>query len=324
LPSVTLSAQKKLKQQLTLINTQREVKQTFMETEFTEAWVKMNEKLASWFDAIIINLPNIAMAIIVFIMVLIASKLMHRFVMKLMQRSNLQASMKKLIAKLVSVIIILFGLFLILGILNLGKALNTILAGAGVAGLAVGLALQGALANTYSGIILSSVKQIKFGDWIETNGFEGEVIDITLRAVTIKQKDNNLVYVPNRLVVEKPIKNFSSTAQSRVILTCGIAYESDLEMTKELVKRTVTEHFTFVKNEDQVIFMYREFGDSAINFEVRFWINSTSGLEVAKAKSRAMIAIKKAFDDHGISIPFPIRTLQFPADSRFSPQQNAG
>ena len=64
----------------------------------------------------------------------------------------------------------------------------------------------------------------------------------------------------------------------------------------------------------EVIFLYTEFGDSSINFETRFWINSTTAMEVLKAKTEAMIAIKKAFDDNGINIPFPIRTLEFPDD----------
>ena len=204
------------------------------------------------------------------------------------------------------------GLFLILGILDLSKTLNTILTGAGVAGLAVGLALQGALANTYSGIVLSYIKHLKFGDWIQTNNYSGEIVDIDLRSVTIKEIDNNLVYIPNKLVLENPIKNFSSTAQSRVILECGVGYSSDLEFVRELVIKTIVENFEAVETTKEVIFLYTGFGDSSINFQTRFWINSTSGLEVLKAKTNAIIAIKKAFDANDINIPFPIRTLDFP------------
>jgi len=220
--------------------------------------------------------------------------------------------MRSLLSKLASIIVVLLGLFLVLGILNLSKALNTILAGAGVVGLAVGLALQGALANTYSGIVLSFIKHIKFGDWVESNGFEGEVVDLDLRSVTLKQPDNNLVYIPNKMVVENPIKNYSTTAQSRVILQCGVGYSSDLEAVRKLVKKTILENFDAVENKEDIIFLYQEFGDSSINFETRFWINSTSALEVAKAKTEAMIAIKKVFDKNNINIPFPIRTLNFP------------
>lgn len=286
-----------------------------MDDRFGKAFNAMWKKLDSWFDTLILNLPNIILAVVVFTIALILSRYIKKLALKLMSRSRLQESMKRVLAKIISVVVILLAIFLILGILNLGKALNTILAGAGVAGLAVGLALQGALANTYSGIVLSYIKQIKFGDWIETNGYEGEVIDLDLRAITVKQVDNNLVYIPNKLVVENPIKNYSTTSQSRVILECGVGYNSDLEKVRDLVKETIIQNFDAVTKENEIIFLYREFGDSAINFETRFWINSTSAIEVAKAKTEAMIKIKKAFDENEINIPFPIRTLDVSKDT---------
>ncbi|WP_299313920.1 mechanosensitive ion channel [uncultured Aquimarina sp.] len=283
-----------------------------MNDKLINAWNKMYEKLESWLNSIVVNLPNILIAVLVFVMALIASKYISKLARKILNKSSLQPSMKSLIAKFISIAVVIIGLFLILGILNLDKALNTILAGAGVAGLAVGLALQGALANTYSGIILSYIKQIKFGDWIETNNFEGEVIDIDLRAITIKQVDNNLVYIPNKLVVDNPIKNYSTTAQSRVILECGVGYESDLRFVEKLTKETIVSNFEAVQKKNDVLFLWREFGDSSINYELRFWINSTSALEVAKAKSETMMLMKKAYDENNINIPFPIRTLDLP------------
>ena len=285
-----------------------------MKEQLVEAWSKMLDKLDSWLDAFIINLPNIIIAIVVFLIVVIISRYLSKIIAKLLNRTSLQRSMKNLIAKMVSVIVIIIGLFLILGILDLSKTLNTILTGAGIAGLAVGLALQGALANTYSGIILSYIKKIKFGDWIESNGYEGEIQDIDLRMVTIKQVDNNLVYIPNKMVIENPIKNFSTTSQSRVILGCGVGYESDLRFVKKLVIDTIVSKFDVVEEKEEVLFLWKEFGDSSINFELRFWIDSTSALEVAKAQSEAMMYIKEAFDNNDINIPFPIRTLDFPKD----------
>ena len=285
-----------------------------MDFNIDEAWADMMNRLTSWLDSLIVNLPNFILALVVFIIVILLSKYVSKLTWKLLEKSSLQRSMKSVIAKLLSILVILTGLFLVLGILDLSKTLNTILAGAGVAGLAVGLALQGALANTFSGIVLSYIKHIKFGDWIESNGYEGEVIDIDLRAVTIKQSDNNLIYIPNKLVLENPLRNFSTTAQSRVILKCGVGYSSDLEFVRDLVCKTIKSHFENIENTKEVIFLYTEFGDSSINFETRFWIKSTSAIELLKAKTTAMIAIKKAFDQNGINIPFPIRTLDFPKD----------
>jgi small conductance mechanosensitive channel len=283
-----------------------------MDFRFASALKKMMDRLVSWMNNLIVSLPNIIIAILVFLIVLFLSKYLSKIVLKLLKNSSLQASMKHLISKLVSVLVVFFGMFLILGILDLSKTLNTILAGAGVAGLAIGLALQGAISNTYSGIILSYIDQIKFGDWIQSNDYEGEVVDINLRTVTIKQRDNNLVYLPNKLVLENPIRNFSTTPKTRVIVDCGIAYSSDLEFVKKLVKETIYQAFKDFNSQEEVIFFYKEFGDSSINFETRFWVDSKSALEVALAKSKAIIAIKAAFDKNNINIPFPIRTLDFP------------
>ncbi|XLS30844.1 mechanosensitive ion channel family protein [Flavobacteriaceae bacterium M23B6Z8] len=282
-----------------------------MKKQLSQAWSKMIEKLDGWLDALITNLPNLLIAVVVFVAAFFISRYVNTLMKKALTKTSMQDSIKNMIAKVTSVVVILAGLFLALGILNLNKVLTSLLAGAGVAGLAIGLALQGALSNTFSGIVLSFIKHIKMGDWISSNGYSGEVVDITLRSTTLKEVDNNLVAIPNKMVVENPIKNFSVTEQSRVILSCGVAYNSDLEKVESLLRRTIIDNFDSVETEEDVLFFFTEFGDSAITFETRFFINSTSGLEVKKAKSKAIIKIKKAFDEHGINIPFPMRTIDF-------------
>ncbi len=282
-----------------------------MREELAEAWNKMIEKLEGWLDTVVSYLPNFVIALLVFTATFFISRYVNKVMLKALAKTSMQSSIKKITAKTTAILVILCGLFLALGIMDLNKVLTTMLAGAGVAGLAVGLALQGALSNTFSGIVLSFVKHIKLGDWVETNGYSGEIVDINLRTTTLKQVDNNLVAIPNKMVLENPIKNYSATAQSKVILMCGVGYESDLEFVKNLTQKTISENFEAVENKTDVQFFFTEFGDSAINFETRFWINSTSGLEVKKAKSKAIMLLKKAFDEHGINIPFPIRTLEF-------------
>lgn len=284
-----------------------------MRDQLFEAWGKMLEKLESWLDIIILYLPNLILAFIVFIFSTIFSRYVHKLTFRLLNKSSLQDSVKNLIAKLVSIGIILLGLFLALGILNLNQTLTTILAGAGVAGLAVGLALQGTLSNTFSGIILSFIKNIRIGDWVTSNGHSGEIVDINLRTTTLKEIDNNLVSIPNKLVMESPIKNHSITPQSRVILTCGVAYNSDLQFVEDLVVKTIQDEF-HEENKINILFFFTEFGDSSINFESRFWIDSKSGLEVLLARGKAIKAVKKAFDENDITIPFPIRTVDFSND----------
>jgi small conductance mechanosensitive channel len=174
----------------------------------------------------------------------------------------------------------------------------------------VGLALQGTLNNTFSGILLSFLPEIQIGDWIENNGYAGRVVEINLRSIVIREADNNYVIIPNSQVIDAPFKNFSRTSRSRIMVNCGVAYNSDLELVRDITISTLTELFPQKKGEE-VEFMYNEFGDSSINFVVRFWSNVTSNRDILIAKSTAIIAIKKVFDQHDVNIPFPIRTLEF-------------
>lgn len=188
--------------------------------------------------------------------------------------------------------------------------LTSVLAGAGVIGLAIGLALQGTLNNTFSGIILSFLPDIKIGDWIETNSHAGRVVDINLRSVTILETDNNFVIIPNSKIIEAPFKNFSGTTRSRVIVECGVGYESDLEFVKKVTTNAVAEIFKQNGNE-QIEHFYTKFGDSSINYVIRYWADVKDRRDITKAQSDAIMAIKKAYNENNINIPFPIRTLDF-------------
>ena len=282
-----------------------------MKENLSRAWGKMMEEVGSWLETLVVKLPHFILACVVFFATFLVSKYIFRLTQTLLGKTQMQTSVRKITARLISIMVIVVGLFLALGILNLDKMLTSLLAGAGVAGLAVGLALQGVLTNTFSGITLSMVKYMKLGDWVETNGYTGEVVDLSLRTTTIRQIDNNLVSIPNKMVVENPLINYSITSQSRVILQCGVAYDSDLLKVKEVVLDTITDRFEAVHQKTDILFFYTEFSDSSITFEVRIWINSTSGLEILKARGEAIVAIKHAFDEHGITIPFPIRTIDF-------------
>lgn len=281
-----------------------------MEDQLTSSWDKMIKKLESWFDDFVVNLPNLLLAILIFSASFFLSNYINKLILKLLDKTKMQRSIKVMISKIIAIVVIVVGLILALGILNLNKVLTTMLAGAGVAGLAIGLALQGTLSNTFSGIVLSVVDNIKIGDWVTTNDFSGEVVEINLRNTTIKETDNNFVYIPNKLVVESTLKNFSSTPFSKVILNCGVGYESDLQLVKDITVAVLKENFTEAEN-SEVQFFYTEFGDSSINFQVRFWIPAKRQIEINEAKGKAIMLLKSTFDQHQINIPFPIRTLNF-------------
>lgn len=273
---------------------------------FRGIWIKLGE----WMDSLILGLPNFILAFVVFLLFLLGAKYFGKILRKILRFKVRQDSIREITIKIVKVVIVAIGFFVALGLLNLDKVLTSVLAGAGVVGLAIGLALQGTLNNTFSGILLSFLPEIQIGDWIENNGYAGRVVEINLRSIVIREADNNYVVIPNSQVIDAPFKNFSRTSRSRVMVNCGVAYNSDLEQVRDLTIQAISALFPQTGNEE-VEFMYNEFGDSSINFVVRFWTGVTSNREILIARSAAIIAIKKIYDEHDINIPFPIRTLEF-------------
>ncbi|MDG5491608.1 mechanosensitive ion channel family protein [Psychroserpens sp. SPM9] len=282
-----------------------------MNEQINKAFDNLTTKLLGWLDAIIQNLPNLALAIIVLISAYFIAKYVNKITYKLVSKKVQQESISSIISRISAVMVVLVGLFLALGILDLSKTLTSLITGAGVAGLVIGLALQGTLSNTIAGIVISFRKKIQIGNWVETNGYSGEIMDINLKDFTLKEADNNLVVIPNKMILENPLKNYSLTTKMRVFIECGVGYESDLEQVETLTKTTIANAFEQVKSADDVEFYYTEFGDSSINYLCRFWIDAENMLEKLRAKTKAIIEIKKAYDKEAINIPFPIRTLQF-------------
>ncbi|AEH02286.1 mechanosensitive ion channel family protein [Lacinutrix sp. 5H-3-7-4] len=282
-----------------------------MTDELNKAYDLLSDKLIGWFNAIIKNIPNLIIAIIVLVVFYYVAKYVSKLVGKLVSKKVHQDSLVNIITKMVAIVIIAAGLFLALGVLNLSKTLETLIGAAGVSGLVIGLALQGTLSNTFAGIVLSFRKSIELGHWVETNGFAGEVVEISLKNFVVKEADNKLVMIPNKSILENPVKNYSLTKKMRIIVSCGVGYESDLEQVKKLTKTAIAQQFSNIESEDDVEFYYQEFGDSSINFITRFWIKGNKAKDRITGQSDAIIAIKKAFDKENINIPFPIRTLQF-------------
>ena len=285
------------------------LERNIMEEQFSESLDNMTGRLEGWFDTIVTNLPNAILAILVFALAIFLSRKISKWINRPLARFISQSSIRDLVSTLVSALIVLVGIFLALGILNLDTVLKTVLAGAGIGGLAIGLALQGTLSNSFSGIYLSVKRVINIGDWIETNGYQGKVEHIDLRATKVKEPDNNIVVIPNRMIVDNPFKNFGLTDRVRVTINCGVGYESDLREVKSIAVQAIKDEFPQDPNED-IEFHYLEFGGSSINFQMRFWVAATAKLTLLEAKSEAIMILKQALDEHSINIPFPIRTLQ--------------
>jgi len=291
-----------------------------MEEQLKSSWQNMLERLGEWVDVIITNLPNMILAILVFTIAYWLSQNVRYWVEKPLKRFVKQTSVRTLVANVASILVVALGLFLSLGILNLDTVLKSLLAGAGVAGLAVGLALQGTLSNTFSGVFLAIKNILNVGDFIETNGYSGMVEEITLRSTKIREADNNIVIIPNKMVLDNPFKNYGLTRKIRVAVECGVSYDSDLNQVEKLTRDGIKGVFQQERG-DNIEFHYLAFGDSSINFQVRFWLPATTELTTVEARSKAIITLKQIFDKNNIDIPYPIRTLQMESNEAKFPKQ---
>ena len=283
-----------------------------MQTNFSveESISNLWDKLDGWLESIILKLPNFAMAVLVMFLFYFLARGIRKLLKKTILRKISQVSIQEIIAKVVFVVIILIGFFIALGVLDLDKILTSILAGAGVVGLAIGLALQGTLSNTFGGLILSFMPQLKINDFITADGVSGFVTEISLRNIILKKPDNNVVVIPNSKFIDGSFTNYSMNNRNRIFVNCGVGYESDLQMVEDLTVKIISDNFQQNDGED-VEFFFTEFGDSSINFMVRFWADCVNVKQEHAARHKAIKIIKKHFDERDINIPFPIRTLDF-------------
>ncbi|KAB8152948.1 mechanosensitive ion channel [Kordia sp. TARA_039_SRF] len=279
-----------------------------MEEQLQSSWSKLLDKLSSWVDSVVLNLPNLLIALLIFVFATWISRNIQSLTNRYLKKVIKQPSIRGLVSNVFAILIVVLGIILALSVLNLDGTLKSLLAGAGVAGLAVSLALQGTLSNTFSGLFIAIKDEMNIGDWVETNGFSGRVVEIDLRNTKIKEADNNIVVVPNRMIMENPFKNYGLTKRIRTTITCGVGYESDLRKVKKISIEAIENLYPPNRGEN-IEFYYTDFGNSSIDFLLRFWVDAQENLTALEVKSEAVMTIKEAFDKNGINIPFPIRTV---------------
>ncbi len=268
------------------------------------------DKLQGWLDALILALPNLVAAVLIVIGFAFAARLVRRLIVSGMDRVSAYRQVNKLLGTIGYLGVLAAGVFIALGILDLDKTVTSLLAGAGIIGLALGFAFQDIATNFISGILLSIRRPFTEGDIIESNGYLGTVADVNLRSTKLRTFQGPLVIIPNKEIFQNPLTNYSELGRRRVDLRCGVAYGDDLEQARR-VALDALEGLDVRDANRPVELFYDEFGDSSINFTARFWIDFRKQTDFLHAQSEAIIRLKRAFDDHGITIPFPIRTLDF-------------
>ncbi len=218
---------------------------------------------------------------------------------RLMERAKVDQTLVEFGESLIYFVLLLV---VVLASLNaLGINTTSFIAVFGAAGLAIGLALQGSLANIGAAVLIIIFRPFKVGDFVEAGGATGTVEDVNLFSTIIAPLDNRTIIVPNSAIVAGNITNYSKKSQRRVDHVFGIGYDDDLKLAKETLmeimkadKRILTEPAPFVA--------VSELGDSSVNFVFRAWVETADYWDVY---FDMLEKVKLTFDEKGISIPYP-------------------
>jgi small conductance mechanosensitive channel len=266
----------------------------------------MEQVQAYWDAAIAMTMmyaPKVLLAIVVLIIGLRVIKVITRTMDRAMERTQADLSLRRF---LISFIGALLKIMLIISVASMiGIATTSFVAIMGAAGLAVGLALQGSLANLAGGVLVLFFKPFKVGDFIETQGYLGSVHSIQIFNTVLKTPDNKTVILPNGAIAGGSLTNFSTESQRRVDMVFGIGYGDDIAKAKQVLKSLIDKDDRILKDPESMV-VVSGLGDSSVNLTMRVWVNSSDYWGVFFDMQEN---VKLTFDKESISIPFPQRDV---------------
>lgn len=251
-----------------------------------------NQYVLPWLD-------NIVFAILIYIIGRWATKLIVKLVRKLMAKANVDPLLVNFLGSMLGGLLTL--VVIIAALDQLGVNTTSLIALIGAAGLAVGLALQGTLANFASGVLLIVFKPFKVGNFVEAGGVSGVVEEIRIFNTVFRTGDNKEMIVPNGQIYGGTIVNYSARETRRIDLTIGIGYDADIKLAKETLESLIKADERILADPAPVIAV-SELADSSVNFVVRPWVKSGDYWGVYWD---LLEAVKLTFDEKGISIPYP-------------------
>jgi small conductance mechanosensitive channel len=276
---------------------------------------------SSWFDLLleavetlvagfVARLPLIVIALVVTVLGLFAVRYVVRWTEAGLRRARADIAVQRLVGNVLRVLLVLFILLFALSLV--GVEVGAVLAGLGLAGLALAFALQNILENFVAGMLILIRKPFRPGDQIESNSFAGTVEDIDLRVTRVRDFDDEIVLIPNATVFTEPIINLTRLGRRRTRVTVGVDYRDDHDRAREVLETAVRSVDGVLVHPDPEVLCI-ELGDSSVDFEVSFW-TAPQMREVRFVRDRVLRACKSAVEAEGMTIPWPIRTLA--ADQR--------
>jgi small conductance mechanosensitive channel len=278
---------------------------------FEKVAASVINKLIAWAQTAVGMLPNMLVAVFCLVLFWLLAIVVGWLIRRMVLRVSVYRHVASLTARLSRLIVIIAGVLLALDALSLDRAVASMLAGIGIVGLALGLAAKNTGGDYLAGFIIHFTHPYRIGHLIQVGNFMGYVDSLELRATTIRTQEGQRVIITNHKIVENELTNYTITGERRVDLKCGISQDADLEKAEAAAIQAV-ESLKTRNPERAVELFYGEIAESSIDFTIRFWTDPDQKAYLT-ARSQAIKAITKTFREHGIIMPYPIRTLDFSA-----------
>ncbi len=274
---------------------------------FSRSTDKATSELSGYTTTVWEMIPSIIISILVLILTYILMRGITNYLNRALDRFSNNIAVNRTLTGFAGIIVAIIGISIALSVLHLDKAVSSVLAGAGLIGLALGFAFQDITVNLISGVIIAFKTPFKINDLVESNGYFGRIKEMNFRSVMLEDRNGQWIILPNRAVLQEPIINYSQLKRRRITIDLGLAYDTNLEEARKVTIKALEE--LDVVPDQHIEFFYTEFGDSSINASVRYWLNAVQQDDFLHAQSETIIAIQKCYKEHGIEIPFPIRTI---------------
>ena len=278
------------------------------ETGTEDVTATLTEQVMGWYDGLIAALPRIGVAIAVLLLGWIVAKVGHALVRRVgrRMRGNLVEVLQLLISVGVWLIFGLIALTIVFPSITPGSALATL----GLGSVAIGFAFKDTFENFLAGILILVREPFRIGDFVECDGLEGKIEQITIRDTRIRQTDGQLVVMPNHELFQNPVVVRTDQDLRRTSIVVGVAYGEDVDASREVIRDAIKGVDSVRDDVKDVQVFAQAFNSSSIDFEVAWWTGSTP-LDIRSSRDQVVAAIKRALDEAGIEIPFPYRTLTF-------------
>ena len=246
--------------------------------------------------------PKVIVAIIILACGVVAGRWVSRMVEGLLQKLELEPPVQQLLCRIVQGLVV--GLFAIMALQNLGVELVPLIAGIGVVGAGIALAMQGVLGNLMAGLTIILTRPFRVGEYVSILEEEGEVASISLFSTVLSHPDLSRVVIPNRMIVGEILHNYGRIRQLNVVV--GVAYDTDLTAALAVIDEVLKAN-PRVLQEPEPLIQVSTLADSSINIAVKPWVDVENFPFIPSELNKAIV---EAFRARSISIPFPQREVR--------------